>query len=79
MNQFQVTNVSSKGQVVIPSSIRQSMGISDGTKLIVFTDGDNLLLKPIQIPHLEAFRALIKESEKLVKKNKLKKSDKTND
>lgn len=75
MHQFQVTSMSSKGQVVIPTDIRKIMGIDNGSKLIVFTDGDNLLLKPIQIPRVETFKALIKESQKLVKKRKLKKND----
>lgn len=73
MQQVQVTSVSSKGQVVIPNDIRENMGISIGTKLIIFTDGDNLLLKPIQAPHFEKFKALIKESKKFVSKSGLKK------
>jgi AbrB family looped-hinge helix DNA binding protein len=53
MNNVQVTSVSSKGQVVIPADIRESMGITIGAKLIIFTDGENLLLKPIQAPKYE--------------------------
>lgn len=75
MNQVQVTSVSSKGQVVIPTDIREMMGISEGSKLIVFTDGDNLLLKPIQAPKFETFKALVKESRRILAKTDLKKSD----
>lgn len=73
MTQVQVTSVSSKGQVVIPTDIRETMGISIGMKMIVFTDGDNLLLKPIQAPHFATFKKLVKESKQLVTKNSLKK------
>ncbi|MBI5753616.1 AbrB/MazE/SpoVT family DNA-binding domain-containing protein [Candidatus Peregrinibacteria bacterium] len=59
MNQIQVTSVSSKGQIVIPNNIRETMGISMGTKLIMLTDGENLLLKPIQTPNFEDFKKLV--------------------
>ena len=75
MNNIQVTSVSSKGQVVIPADIRETMGITIGAKLIIFTDGKNLLLKPIQEPRFEEFKALLKESRKLAKRIGLKKAD----
>jgi AbrB family looped-hinge helix DNA binding protein len=75
MNNIQVTSVSSKGQVVIPADIRESMGITIGAKLIILTDGENLLLKPIQAPRYEDFKALFKESSKIVKKAGIKQAD----
>lgn len=68
MQQFQVTSVSSKGQVVIPNEMRGSLGITSGTKLLVLTDGINVLLKPIQDTPLEEFDQLIQASRNLVKK-----------
>ena len=75
MNQIEVTSLSSKGQVVIPNNIRKEMGISIGTKLLVLTDGDNLLLKPVQTPKLETFKKLIKEARKAISGKRIKKSD----
>lgn len=66
-----VTSVSSKGQVVIPSDIREKLGISSGTNLLVLTDGSNLLLKPISIPKLKSFEQLIRDSRELASKKKL--------
>lgn len=66
-----VTSVSSKGQVVIPSDIREKLGISSGTNLLVLTDGSNLLLKPISAPKLKSFERLIKDSRELAAKKKL--------
>lgn len=66
-----VTSVSSKGQVVIPSDIREKLGISSGTNLLVLTDGSNLLLKPISIPKLKSFEQLIRDSRALASKKKL--------
>ena len=42
-----VTTVSSKGQVVIPKTIREQLNLESGRPLVVFSDGSNILLKPI--------------------------------
>lgn len=75
MIRTEVTSVSSKGQVVIPDRIRKEMGLTSGSKLIVVTDGTNLLLKPIEEPKLNSFKKLIEESRKFAKKEKLDKAD----
>ena len=75
MEQFEVTSVSSKGQVVIPNTIRKQIGIETGSKLLVLTDGDNLLLKPIQAPKKKTFEALIKQSRKIAKQRGIKRKD----
>ncbi len=63
----EVTSVSSKGQVVLPKTIRDALSLETGSKLIVMTDGDNILLKPIVTPGIREFDALMKESEKWAK------------
>jgi AbrB family looped-hinge helix DNA binding protein len=75
MIQLEVTSVSSKGQIVIPTEIRKEMGLSEGTKLMVVTDGANLLLKPIFKPKIELFKKLIKESRRFARENGLTKDD----
>lgn len=65
--QVEVASVSTKGQVVIPGSIRQQLGIKAGSKLMVVTDGENLLMKPVAEPNLKTFRSLAKESRKAAK------------
>lgn len=70
-----VTSVSSKGQVVIPTKIRQRLGIVEGSKFVILTDGENVLLKPIAPPKWQTFEALVKESQALAKKAGLKKTD----
>ncbi len=72
---IEVTSVSSKGQVVIPNKIRRQIGILEGAKLMIITDGQNLLLKPIQAPKYETFKMLIKESHELARKHGLTKDD----
>ena len=75
MIKTEVTSLSSKGQVVIPDKIRKEMGLTTGSKLMVITDGSNLLLKPIEEPKMEVFKKLIEESRKFAKKEKLAKTD----
>ena len=54
-----VTSVSSKGQIVLPKAIRDALRIVTGAKLMVFSDGENILLKPIQEPSLSDFSDLL--------------------
>ena len=75
MNTLDVTTMSSKGQVVIPTDIRKELGLLTGAKLMVLTDGSNLLLKPVQTPKLETFHALIRRSRQYAKQAGLHKSN----
>lgn len=63
-NVTEIASMSSKGQIVLPKKIRNSMDIHEGTKFIVITDGDNILLKPIQEPSLKEFDVVMSESRK---------------
>jgi len=72
---IEVTSVSSKGQVVIPNKIRKRVGLVNGSKLIIVTDGHSVILKPIETPRYETFKALIKESEALAREKGLTKAD----
>lgn len=42
-----MTRVSSKGQVVIPGLIRERLGLTDGSRLLVFGEGDTIILKKV--------------------------------
>ncbi len=74
MKKVLMTNISSKGQVVIPSEFRKSLGLVAGTPLAIFTDGSTLLLKPVEIPAVDAFEKLLKESRKVAKAAGLKRA-----
>lgn len=43
----EMTRVSSRGQVVIPELIREKLGLRDGNRLLVFGEGDTIILKKI--------------------------------
>lgn len=75
MSALEITSVSAKGQVVIPGPIRTSLGIKIGTKMAVITDGENVLMKPLETPKLAAFQSLIAESRAYARRAGLKPSD----
>ena len=73
---FDITRLSSKGQFVIPEKVRKSLGLRTGSKLALFNDGENILLKPIPAPDLSAFRKLVREAKKTALNAKEKKGAK---
>ena len=70
---FDIARLSSKGQFVIPEKVRKSLGLRTGTKLALFTDGENILLRPIHALDLSAFRKLAREAKKTALNAKAKK------
>jgi AbrB family looped-hinge helix DNA binding protein len=69
------TRMSTKGQVVIPEDIRDSLGLSAGTQFVVIAHGDTVLLKKIGRPSTEDIRRLFAESHQHAKKMGFTKAD----
>lgn len=63
----QVLTVSSKGQIAIPVSIRNSLSIDKGDKLIAYTSDDAIMLKVFKMPSTEDLRESLGTVESLVK------------
>ncbi len=75
MYDMAITSVSTKGQVVIPDDIRKLIGLEPGTKMMVLTDGSNVMLKPIAKPSLEEFEEMAKATRQYARRAGLKRSD----
>jgi AbrB family looped-hinge helix DNA binding protein len=45
---IEMGTVSSRGQIAIPSNIREKMRLKEGGKVLFFLDGDNLLMKKVE-------------------------------
>lgn len=75
MTNIDITSVSTKGQIVIPNDIRKSLNLESGSKLIVIQDGDNILLKPIQIPKTSEFKKIFEMGDRIRKELGLKEED----
>ncbi len=54
-----ITAMSTKGQIVLPKKIRTALKLDAGTQFVVFSDKDNILLKPIKEPNLAEFEAVL--------------------
>jgi AbrB family looped-hinge helix DNA binding protein len=69
------TRLSSKGQVVIPEEIRESLGLKSGVQFVVIGKGDSVILKTIYPPSFDEFEDLLKDARKQARQAGLKKPD----
>jgi len=69
------TKLSSKGQVVIPEEVRDSLGLEPGAQFVVLGDGDVVILKRIEAPARSEFRALAVRARKQARRAGLKPVD----
>lgn len=56
----QITTVSTKGQFVIPSEMRTSLGIRPGTRISVTQDGSRIVLEPVTEELVDKTRGMLK-------------------
>ena len=67
METVSTTRMSSKGQIVIPESIRKQLHLKEGTQFVVIGEGDVVILKTISTPDMYAFDTLIKRAREQAK------------
>jgi AbrB family looped-hinge helix DNA binding protein len=53
-----MATISTKGQLVIPASIRQALGISSGTKVSLTVEDDRIVLRPITAKIVDELRGM---------------------
>jgi AbrB family looped-hinge helix DNA binding protein len=56
----EVSTVTTKGQLVIPSRLRRKYAIRKGTKVAFVEDGNRLILQPITPQFVESLRGSLK-------------------
>jgi len=52
----EITTVTSKGQITIPSRLRDQFGLDQGTKLMVVPTDYGLVLKKLDLPSVDEFQ-----------------------
>lgn len=72
------TKMSSKGQVVIPESIRKTLGLESGCQFLVLGEKDAVILKTISSPSKKEFAGLLAKARKAAKAAGLEPGDVTN-
>jgi AbrB family looped-hinge helix DNA binding protein len=75
MDTLATTRMSSKGQVVIPDSIRRQLDLKEGAQFLVIGDADVVILKVVTPPNIKEFNALIKQARKQAREAGLRPKD----
>ena len=58
-----VLTVSTKGQIVLPASIRKALSIKSGDRLAAYAIGDTVMLKPVKVPTEDDFKSWLDEAQ----------------
>ena len=56
----EVSTVTTKGQLVIPSRLRRKLGIRKGTQVIFMEDNERLILQPLTPEFIRGLRGSLK-------------------
>ncbi len=75
METFEVTKLSSKGQVVIPQYIRENLSLEPGNQFIIIGEGDTIVLKSIKKPAFKDFDKMIAKTNKFASENRITRVD----
>lgn len=75
MDDFATTRLSSRGQVVIPETIRRSLGLKSGTEFVVFGEDGTVVLTVIEAPSMREFDEIIARARKGARRAGLRRSD----
>ncbi|MCB1069668.1 MAG: AbrB/MazE/SpoVT family DNA-binding domain-containing protein [Kiritimatiellae bacterium] len=62
MQRVATTRMSSKGQVVIPESVRNRLHLEAGDQFLVLAEKDVVILKTIQSPAMDQFDGLVRKA-----------------
>jgi antitoxin PrlF len=71
MGDVVVTRMSSKGQIVVPKSLRDALGLDVGELFAMFGEEDTIILKKIDVPSKKEFDEILAWGEKYAKKKKI--------
>lgn len=69
------TRLSSKGQVVIPESVRKELDLKVGDEFVVVGKGDAVILKSIASPSLGEFDSLVARARRQARRAGVRKAD----
>jgi AbrB family looped-hinge helix DNA binding protein len=75
METVATTRMSSKGQIVIPETIRKRLNLKEGAQFVVVGEGDVVILKALTAPRMDTFDELIQQARQQAEIAGLKRSD----
>jgi AbrB family looped-hinge helix DNA binding protein len=59
----EIATVTSKGQITIPSSLRERYEIGEGDRVLAVPTEHGIVLKKIELPSVDEFRERVRERE----------------
>lgn len=75
MENIEITSVSSRGQVVIPQSLRDKLKIREGEKFVVIGENNTIVLRKLEMPSFKGFDKLLAKTREFAKNKGLKEED----
>ena len=69
---IEMGTISARGQICIPTNLREEMGLKEGNKILFFLTDDSLLMKKV---NQKTFAEITKPLKDVMKKTKMKESD----
>ncbi len=75
MENIEITSVSSRGQVVIPQSLRDKLKIHEGEKFVIIGEDNTIILKKLEMPSFSGIDNLLKKTREFAKQKGLKETD----
>jgi len=75
MENIEITSVSSRGQVVIPQSLRDKLKIREGEKFVVIGEDNTIVLRKLKISSFKGFDKLLAKTKEFARKNELKEEE----
>ena len=70
-----ITKISSKGQIVIPSEIRERLKLNEGNLFIVSDNEESILLKKMELPKIKTWEDAVKPFRTAAAKSNFTKGD----
>lgn len=70
-----ITKISSKGQIVIPSEIREKMNLEEGNLLIISDNDDSISIKKLELPKIKTWKEATKPFRDATKKSNFSEED----
>lgn len=75
MKRIATTKLSSKGQVVIPETIRRRLGLEAGTEFVVLGEDGTVVLKVVDPPSMREFDRIVSRAREDARRAGLRRSD----
>ncbi len=75
MENIEITSISSRGQIVIPQSLRDKLKIREGEKFVVIGEDNTIILRKLEMPSFKGFDKLLAKTREFTRKNELKEGE----